>query len=152
MNKSAPYNASTIAQWFLFYNNVQMAEADADLISNLKLQKLLYQAQGCYLALNGIPLFKEDIEAWEHGPVVPEIYRKYKSYHSNGIEYQSDYDGSISSADETILKEVYEQFGQYSAWGLRNMTHHETPWLSTKRNDVIDLNVISDYFKENYIE
>jgi uncharacterized phage-associated protein len=41
-----------------------------DVISNLKLQKLLYYAQGFYLAIYGKALFEEDIVAWEHGPVV----------------------------------------------------------------------------------
>ena len=47
-----------------------------------------------------------------------------------------------------LLESVYEEFGQYSAWKLRNMTHKETPWLSTKKNDVIRLDVIEKYFKD----
>ena len=43
-------------------------------ISNLKLLKLLYYAQGTFLALYGRPLFNESIEAWLHGPVVPDVY------------------------------------------------------------------------------
>ena len=46
----AKYTASDIAKWFLYYNNLQMEEADADPITNLKLQKLLYYAQ-CLLWL-----------------------------------------------------------------------------------------------------
>lgn len=47
----AKYKAFDIAEWFLLYNNYIMGESDADLITNLKLQKLLYYAQGCYLAI-----------------------------------------------------------------------------------------------------
>lgn len=47
-----PYSALTIAKWF-----VAWAEAEEDELSNLKLQKLLYYAQGHYLACYGRPLF-----------------------------------------------------------------------------------------------
>ena len=60
------YSALTVAKWFLWYNDKILEEEDADLISNLKLQKLLYYAQGCYLALRNevipLPLIKEYFE------------------------------------------------------------------------------------------
>ena len=59
-----------IAKYFL----AQADEEIGDLISNLKLQKLVYYAQGFYLALHDEALFPEDIEAWTHGPVVPVLY------------------------------------------------------------------------------
>ena len=46
-------------------------EDAGDVITNLKLQKLVYYAQGFSLALCGRPLFAERIEAWQHGPVCP---------------------------------------------------------------------------------
>ena len=72
-------NALDIAKWFLFYNNrVIMTDSDADYISNLKLQKLLYYAQGSFLAIKDIPLFDDNLLAWVHGPVVNEVYQEYK--------------------------------------------------------------------------
>ena len=41
---------------------------EGDVTSNLKLQKLLYYAQGLHLVLHDAPLFGERIEAWQHGP------------------------------------------------------------------------------------
>ena len=62
---------------------LSMSEEDVgDGISNLKLQKLLYYCQGTYLAIKGTPLFEHPIEAWEHGPVVPEVYHQYKEHGS----------------------------------------------------------------------
>lgn len=145
------YSANQIAEWFLYYNRIMMQEADADLISNLKLQKLLYYAQGCYLALRNTALFNEKILAWKHGPAINEIYQKYKSNGSSGIVYDNDYTGILDNTTETILKQVYEAFGQYSAWGLRNMTHGETPWIETPQSDEINLESIKEYFKKNYI-
>ena len=147
----AKYSANQIAKWFLFYNRTMMEEYDADLISNLKLQKLLYYAQGCYLALRNRPLFNEKILAWKHGPAINEVYQEYKMNKSNGIPYNDTYTEYIDSDTEEILKQVYEAFGQYSAWGLRNMTHAETPWIETEQSEEIKTESIKKYFKEHYV-
>lgn len=81
----AKYTAKEIAIWFLRENRIMKDDYDADSISNLKLQKLLYYAQGSYLALTNEPLFNENILAWKHGPVVNEVYQVYKKYGSDGI-------------------------------------------------------------------
>ena len=147
------YKALDIAKWFLYYNNrVIMTESDADYISNLKLQKLLYYAQGCFLAVKDILLFNEPLLAWEHGPVVNEVYQEYKKYGASGIPFEEDYTKNISDDDEKLLKEVYRVFGKYSAWGLREMTRNEIPWKKTARNAAISLESIKNYFKRNYIE
>ena len=147
------YTALDIAKWFLWYNNkVVMVDSDADYISNLKLQKLLYYAQGSFLAIKDQLLFDEDLLAWEHGPVVSEVYQKYKKYHSSGIPFDEEYKNNITKEDESLLKEVYRVFGKYSAWGLREMTHNETPWKETKRNGVISVESIKEYFKKHYVE
>lgn len=148
----AKYSAKEIAIWFLRRNRIMKDEFDADSISNLKLQKLLYYAQGCYLAIMNEPLFSENILAWAHGPVVDEVYQIYKKYGSSGIpDDQLDY-VYIDSEATNILEQVYNEFGQYSAWGLRNMTHNERPWQETKQNDVIKLELIKEFFKETYVE
>lgn len=148
----AKYSAKEIAIWFLRENRIMKDDYDADSISNLKLQKLLYYAQGCYLAITNEPLFDEDLLAWKHGPVVNEVYQVYKKYGSEGIPDNQLESVNIDPQTTGILKQVYSSFGQYSAWGLRNMTHEEMPWNSTNLNDVISLSKIKDYFKENYIE
>lgn len=146
------YSAIDIAKWFLNENRSRMNDEDSDYITHLKLQKLLYYAQGCYLAVTGKALFEEDLLAWEHGPVVNEVYQLYKSYGSNPIKFDEDYDNNIDDFTQGILHEVFDVFGQYSAWKLRQMTHNEKPWLDTKRNHVIDRDLIKDYFQKEYIE
>ena len=57
---------------------------ERDLISNLKLQKLLYYCYGFSLVLLKKKLFNDDkIKAWPLGPVCPKVYNKYKKYESN---------------------------------------------------------------------
>jgi uncharacterized phage-associated protein len=55
----AKYNALIIGQWFAAYAET---EEDTD-VSNLRVQKLLYYAQGHYLVTKGTPLFDEAIQA-----------------------------------------------------------------------------------------
>lgn len=105
-------------------------EEVGDSLSNLKLQKLVYYAQGFNLALNGRPLFEEDISAWEHGPVVPSLYRSFKQHGSEPVpapENGIDRDSYPEEVRE-LLNEVFSVYGQFSASKLRNMTHGEPPW------------------------
>ena len=145
------YNVLEIAKWFLNENRRRMLDGEADFITHLKLQKLLYYAQGCYLALKDKKLFGENIVAWAHGPVVEKIYRKYKDFGSSPIVFEDEYHKTIDAETEGILREVFDVFGQYSAWKLREMTHNEDPWKLTKRNSIIDTTLIKDYFKREYI-
>lgn len=69
-----------------------------DDLTNMKINKLLYYAQGYYLRKYGIPMFADSFEAWDHGPVVPSVYTKYKKYGDN----------SITSWDMELLREVPE--------------------------------------------
>jgi len=153
--------ALDVALWFLAKNQQALREYDEDMISNLKLQKLLYYAQGAFLGVYGKPLFSEDIEAWQHGPVVSPIYHTFKHFGNKGIDFDQVVDElsiaqnpmELFSPDETeLLESIYENFGQYSAWKLRNMTHAEDPWLKTPPDQVIGNNLIATYFAQNYVE
>jgi uncharacterized phage-associated protein len=121
-----------------------------DIISNLKLQKLLYYAQGFFLAIHDKPLFKDKIYAWEYGPVVENVYHEYKHYGSNAIEKPKNLDYSkFNPIIITHLEEINTVFGQYSAWRLMQMAHSEKPWIDArKRSDcLITQKELQSYFK-----
>lgn len=138
--------ARQIADYFLALQD----DESGDLISNLKLQKLLYFAQGLYLAsFGGQPLFPESIFAWKHGPVVPDIYHAFKDYKSDSIPRPIDLDFSVySDPIKEFLNEIYDVFGQFSAWKLRNMSH-ETPSYQRAEafSEEITHESMRDYFK-----
>ena len=67
-----------------FFINLAL-NTDDDSVTNLKIQKLLYFAQGYALSKLGRPLFPDAIEAWEMGPVVPSVYNALKSNGRNPI-------------------------------------------------------------------
>ena len=124
-----------------------------DLISNLKLQKLVYYAQGYHLALFGKPLFNERIEAWMHGPVIPEMYYAFKQFGDGPVFPNYDFDApSVFNQDElNLLDEVYQILGQFSAWRLRDMTQGEHPWKDTSQGEEITHDSLESYFKTQLI-
>ncbi|WP_013322367.1 Panacea domain-containing protein [Gloeothece verrucosa] len=121
-----------IAQFFIRY-----AHEAGSLLTNLKLQKLVYYAQAWHLAIHGSPLFEEDFEAWVHGPVIPELYQKYKQYKWNPIS--EDVDKPVLSEElEEFLEEVIDVYFSYDAYELERMTHCEAPWIEARGAIPID--------------
>ncbi|MEK8018042.1 MAG: type II toxin-antitoxin system antitoxin SocA domain-containing protein [Candidatus Parabeggiatoa sp.] len=141
-----------VARYFL----TLMSEENGDLISNLKLQKLLYYAQGSSLALWGNPLFSEKIEAWLHGPVIPSLYYEYEQYNSKAIPRPQDVNFDCYEDDvQALLNEVYSVFGQYSAWKLANMVHEEPPWqevYESQPGGIISLYSMKKYFEAHIVQ
>ncbi len=143
------YPVIQIANQLLLYS----ADKGGELMTNMKLQKMLYYQQGFHLAYFGTPLFDEDIEAWMYGPVVPVIYEEYKSYGRNGIEPNRELAFSFEQKKELALfNEVCKVYGAYSAIGLMNMTHEEMPWKSTPTGEgedhVIAKEKMQSFFKK----
>lgn len=145
-------SAMDVAAFFVRMDDLKDIE---DGITNLKIQKLLYYAQGYHLAYFEKPLFNDTIEAWRYGPVVPEVYRKLSRFNRNpvDIEYlksQNGDDVGILPDGETrrLLTSVFEQLGQYSAWKLMEMTHKESPWETTEQNAEITKDKLESFFSE----
>jgi uncharacterized phage-associated protein len=61
--------AATIANFFL-----DLATANQSPLTPIKVQKLVYLANGFHLAIYGIPLIDEQVEAWSFGPVIRSLY------------------------------------------------------------------------------
>lgn len=102
-----------------------------DLLTNMKLQKLLYYEQGFHLAYFNTPLFAESIEAWQYGPVVPQVYEHYKPSGRAGLEPTPSDFKFENKIEKALFDEVYRVYSAYSAIGLMEMTHAETPWRTT---------------------
>jgi uncharacterized phage-associated protein len=104
-------------------------------ITQLKLQKLCYYAQGFYLAVFGEPLFSESIEAWDYGPLVVEL----RQIHSHrGAETIFPYELAFGQeiVDEGIrahLEKIWLLVGHHKPGKLIDMTHSESPWKDTYR-------------------
>lgn len=117
-------------------------------ITNLKLQKLLYFVQAISLMVFGEKAFPEKVLAFQYGPVVNEVYNNYKKNSSN--EIKSEKVKNISSGLYKITEEVVNSYGFMETGRLIDFTHEEEPWLKTKLNDEIDINLIKNYFSKVY--
>ncbi|MCT4612602.1 MAG: DUF4065 domain-containing protein [Clostridia bacterium] len=152
-------DAKLIAKWFIFRNEQDLDEENIECITNLKMQKLLYYAQGVYLAYKDNELFGNDIYAWNHGPVVKEVYDEYKSYGRQGIDVEisegekSEILKAIGFKEDSleVLETVYKNYAKYSAWHLVEMTHSEKPWKETYKDEVISKQLIKEYFREEVL-
>src|ERR1035437_2332524 len=126
-----PYTANNVAKYLIYLASKSFIgdNQEREGITNLKLQKILYFAQAYYLAKLGRPLFSDAIEAWEYGPVVPAVYKKYREYVSDSIILEKD-EAILSQGDQENLKRIWDLFGGYSAGRLVEIAHAHTPWKS----------------------
>lgn len=142
--------ASKVADWFIAWAEQNDAE-----VSNLKIQKLLYYAQGNHLAQTGQPLFPDRIEAWAHGPVIRTVYRRFKDYQSSEIDpdcVPEEFNWDDYKDVDSFLQTIWNTYGEYSAWKLRNMTHAESPWIEAfnsgdSYNATISRESMTSFFK-----
>lgn len=112
-----------VANYILWYaGNV------GSLLTNLKLQKLVYYAQAWHLALHDEEIFCENFEAWAYGPVCRPLYTDYRAYGRQAIAPPDSEPEIESSEIKEHLDEVLEVFLSYTAYELQRMTHNEVPW------------------------
>ena len=137
------YDALTIAKWII--NKVHSEP--------LKLQKLLYLAQGYSYAFNDRPMFNDELEGWLHGPVVREVYNMFRNYQFNSIDINFE----ICELDKEtldVLNYVIDHFAKYDAKYLEEMSHMQEPWILSRNglehDERIDKTItkerISNYF------
>ena len=132
-------------------------------ISPLKLQKLLYYTQAWHLALYDTPFFEGDFEAWVHGPVNPEIYKRFAeeygmytpiSTQSKGYKF-SNQPCINDEKSRDFLNEILDVYGGFTGDQLEHLTHMELPWKSARRGltdyerstNKIDPNCMRDYYR-----
>lgn len=110
-------------------------EGQEQLITNLKIQKLLYYSQCLYLALYHEPLFSEEIQAWRYGPVCPPAYHFYSEFEAQQLPIpQSETLTELTLEIKEVLDEVWEYFGTYHAYDLSALTHIEFPWKKARQS------------------
>lgn len=142
------YNVKDIAKRLIY--RASLDEAGGELLTNLKLQKLLYYEQGFHLAVFDTPLFEDEIEAWMYGPVVPSVYEQYKAFQSTPLTIPDRNSLiTLSNEEEELFNQVYESLIEFSGYGLIMKTHNETPWATTPhgKGSVISKDKIKEYFK-----
>jgi uncharacterized phage-associated protein len=134
---------------------IWLSQEHGDPLTNLKLQKLLYYAQGWFLALHGKRLFRDPLQAWLRGPVVYGVWKDYSDYRWNPITRRAQMP-NLSRLAAEHLDEIMQEYGDFSAYTLERMTHREPPWLRAREgysdeepsNEVISVEDMMAYFSK----
>jgi uncharacterized phage-associated protein len=118
---------------------LQIAWQKKKSLTIMQLIKLVYISHGWSLALLNRPLVSDRVEAWQHGPVYPEIYNEFRGSGwqpimrtakdaLSGVAADSDFDDD----DHSIMEKVVESYGNFHAFELSARTHQPgTPWFDT---------------------
>jgi uncharacterized phage-associated protein len=122
-------------------NNVLKRAFDEDVaVSPMKLQKLLYFVASDYAKATGKPLFSEQFQAWDYGPVVRSVYDEFRSFGGSPIRaYAKDAAGkskmvneSKNESLETSIDRIWEHAKNKSAVSLSRITHLPgSAWYNT---------------------
>lgn len=123
-------SALNVANYFL--NRV---DRDAgDVITNLKLLKLVYYAQAWSMVFRGQPLFDEKVQAWVNGPATYSVWKEYERYEKNSIPEKPVLPEDAFQADELdVLNIVWDVYGELSASKLWKLSHSEDPWVNARQ-------------------
>jgi len=99
-------------------------------IDTLKLEKLVFYAAGEYAALTGLPLFPEELEAWEYGPAVYDIWKTYRAFDDDRAIVKPRNGDSSKLTDLALgcVDSVISKYGSISGPKLINLTHKEPAW------------------------
>ena len=145
------YSAEKIAEYILW--RLQKGDLGYTTVSNLKLQKILYFLQADCLVQTNAPLFKDEIVAWNFGPVVIDVYMKYRvfggAFIPNAFIKKSPL---IAKDDAERIDNMLVELNKYSSVDLTKITLNQRPW---KQNYIRNANMkipnsdIQAYFAED---
>ena len=153
--KEGKYSALDVA-----YEAINLLNKEKSVVSNLKMQKLLYFFQGLYSVPDHEALFKDEFEAWQYGPVVRAVYREFRMFGANSIPAFSQAYlerkeiRSLEEEDKGFIHDIALILKDCSASDLVNMTHEQSPWQNAydpkKTDNLISFESIDSYFNETY--
>lgn len=118
------YSVDTVTNYIIDYYNKNNKG-----INNLVLQKLLYFIQAEFLTKHNRKCFNEDILAWNIGPIIPEVYNKYRKYGSTIIlRKESSTTQCLTKKDKDIIDYVLNKLKRLSFTELTNRCYKTKPW------------------------
>lgn len=140
--------ALSVARYML-----EQRQRAGEAITAMQLIKLVYIAHGYMLGRHGRPLFDdEDVEAWQHGPVVPSVYHAVKASRSAPVQEVHGADAlTFPEAEVAVMQTVMDLYGPYDGIALSAATHRTgTPWSITwgwfGRNAPISNELIANFY------
>jgi uncharacterized phage-associated protein len=112
--------------------------------------------QGYTLRLLDRPAFQENIEAWDQGPVVNEVYQAYRSYGIDDsipcdeLENGNAQKVSVDPEIQWIIDEVIRNYGPIDGQELSEETHREYPWQSARNKPGKNARITDHSMRESF--
>lgn len=145
------YDVLTVADAIL-----KIAKARGQSLTPMQLMKLVYIAHGWSLGLRNVDLFRNRIEAWQYGPVMPDLYHATKRFGRNPIPLDlvgEPYPLPVSPEDADFLTDVYNKYGHLNGIQLSYLTHQSgTPWDCVYRPGVSQIEIPDELIRRHYSE
>jgi len=98
----------------------------------MKLEKLVYYSQVWSLVWTEKELFRERIEAWANGPVVPSLYRLHRGHFKISPGFFEGNPGRLNDEQRDVIDRVLSFYGEKDPQWLSNLTHMEKPWQDAR--------------------
>lgn len=143
---------------------IKLANSEKIDITPMKLQKILYLANGIYCKKRGDKLIKEKFEAWDYGPVVRSVYATYRDckgnnitepinelIHTSGFSFTLSSNINVEDEDLLIIKEAWDNAKNLSAFTLSAWSHNKnSPWDKTFNANPKPVYISDEHIKEYF--
>lgn len=143
------YDVLTVADAIL-----RIAKSKNKSLTPMQLVKLTYIAHGWSLALRERDLFQNRIEAWQYGPVIPDLYHATKQYGRNPIPLERIgelKDIAVDQQDSAFLSDVFDKYGHLDGITLSYLTHQAgTPWAQVYSHGSRNIEINDELIKKHY--
>ena len=133
---------------------IHLCDEYGELITHLKLQKLLYYVQAHYLARHNMPFVDDEIEAWKYGPVVRKVWEKYNEKKREPLQEETS-SFLLTGEQKEHIKSVLAEYLGFSAYELVECVHHEAPWIEAyNKGDsaIITNDSMGDFYSKKQAE
>lgn len=150
-----PFDARAIANAILDVSHKRGTD-----VTLMQLIKLVYLAHGWWLAFSREPLTSSDPQAWQYGPVHPQVYKAFKKFGSSPITERAidgstrlEYREALPEEVRDLLEGVVDSYGDMHAFKLSDIMHQPgTPWSITKDNTGLYSPIPSDLIRRHFDE
>ncbi|WP_457492163.1 Panacea domain-containing protein [Tardiphaga sp. P5_C7] len=121
-------------------------------VTNLALQKILYMAHMVHLGRTGQRLVEAEFQAWDYGPVEPNLYRQVRMFGNRAIQdifyFAAPVEGTAEAAtlDEACQYLISKSPGELVAmthWQQGAWARHYVP--GARAIPIPDADIIAEY-------
>jgi uncharacterized phage-associated protein len=144
----AMHDSRTIANFLL-----KKADVSGNPLTPMQLLKLVYIAHGWNLGFYGRPLIRDEVQAWQYGPVIPRLYNKVKDFRDQPVKgpLLADTVDTMTEIDRDLLDQVWHVYGEMSGPALSRLTHAPgTPWALTYKPGKWGIRIPNDLIEDHY--